>query len=246
MHLLELRSAGVAAASANASVLADSSRGTESPAPAGSAAQAAESASSADPGGSAEARVGVCTPPTTIAPSSNESQIEEEGAPAAVEREPSAASAPSAPSAAPAPPFDDAAGGWPFEKLADIRASEQLPFGWTKVKLEDDRMYYFNSKAKVCCWHMPQVMSVPDAEPLPEGFEPWELWDVWGSNRSQRVWFNPSSGSVANFEVFKQYYETKKPKWRGPVRSGDGSSRRNVMKRPLKLFLRGGGGRGKS
>ncbi|CAE7715523.1 unnamed protein product [Symbiodinium sp. CCMP2592] len=72
-------------------------------------------------------------------------------APAAVER-------PSAPSAEPAPPFDGAAEGWPFEKLADIRASEQLPFGWTKVKLEDDRMYYFNSKAKVCCWHMPHVL----------------------------------------------------------------------------------------
>ncbi|CAE7806720.1 WWP1 [Symbiodinium sp. CCMP2592] len=177
--------------SADAAGVADSSRGTESPAPAGSAAQAAESASSADPGGSAEAGVGVCTPPTTIAPSSDEEE------------------APAASSSAPKP--DEPAEEWPFRKLANIRRTEQLPYGWTKVMLEDGHAYCFHSKAKVCCWHVPQVMDgLPDAEPLPPGFEPWELWDQWGSSRTLRHWFNPVTGSVAAYHVFAELYERKK------------------------------------
>ncbi|CAE7386352.1 unnamed protein product, partial [Symbiodinium sp. CCMP2592] len=150
------------------------------------------------------------TPPTTIAPCDTDTEVSSEAAPAASSAAGEAPAAASEPG--PEEPSESAAEPqWPFEKLADIKRQEQLPFGWTKVLLEDGNMYCFHSKARVCSWKIPQVMQgLPDAEPLPPGFEPWELWDQWGSGKSIRHWFNPVSGAVARYEVFAECYERLK------------------------------------
>ncbi|CAE7341645.1 unnamed protein product [Symbiodinium natans] len=105
----------------------------------------------------------------------------------------------------PLPPFK-----WPFKKLAEVSQTEAMPFGWTKVLLQDNTCYCYNIKAKVCCWNAPTLLQVPDADPLPPGFSPWELWDVWGTCKTSRVWFNPKAGTVADFDLFKDAYESAK------------------------------------